>query len=385
MTKNSKGFTVIEIMVTLAVLGAVVFLMPNFFVANGSMNRFFDIQNLINRTHIQAVHQLQNRKPILEYLSKQHSPKLMNCLRELNPKNECAQFNMSNAVKLNWQDSILDSQHSLHNSLCKKDCLFAIKTFYKIFCRAHSCDSIEFLVKTEKLNDIENSLTQVRDQSELIVMTKNNFRESVSEDMTCPDPSKSFMFSYNYLTRSGTCRNCGIGDSACFSPSGGFKNSGVLKNDLSLDPKFLILDEKIPDKISLKYEIQQATNGVFGRVDLNCQVGNKAPQALNDGKSAQMMSGLRNNNRHIDYWIFDAKDLATADKSYRLSCTIKGYDSTGNYLVSFKHTYIQIYPTRLGAASLPPGDGGPVSDDGGNNGGVNSGGSNFTAPSYSIP
>ena len=46
MIKNNKAFSLIELVVTMAIIGVVVLMMPKFFIANVSMNKSFDVQNL---------------------------------------------------------------------------------------------------------------------------------------------------------------------------------------------------------------------------------------------------------------------------------------------------------------------------------------------------
>lgn len=394
MIKNDKAFTIIEMMVTLAVIGAIMMMIPNFFMANVSMNKYFDVQTLITRTRNLVIQNLQNKATTLRImydLAGTEGSELLNCLQEVNPKANCTKFNMSKRETLKPALStlqkrpdlaILNSKHGL-SANCEQNCLFSITTTYRLTCRKQSCDSIEYLIKTEKIatesNDI--SLSQISNHNDFIVLNKNDLKKNVTEQMACNDPNASFLFSFNYQTRDGECRNCqggpGGGLISCFSPTGGFTNSGVLKSGMSIAPKSIALDKPIPDKIDIKFDLQQATNGKLSRVEVTCRAGDSVI-TLPMTNSDMMMSSLRGSNQYQGSWSVDS-NLIKSGTSYSLNCTMKGFNSSG-FMVSLTNSVLNVYPNT---ASMIAGD--TILGPSGGNGGSWGGGGGFSAPSYSAP
>lgn len=393
MIKNNKAFSLIEMMVTLAVLGAVVVMMPKFFIANVSMNKYFEVETLLSRTRSLVMQTLQNKNTVLKMMSNIHGPEFVTCLQEVKPDANCGRFNMAqrtpialNATVLRDQPNltILNSKHGLHSN-CDENCLFTIKTFYKVNCRQRSCDSIEFLVKTEKTNSTETdpSQRQISNQNELVILSKNDFKKMFTEEMSCSSPENNFLFGYNYLSRRGDCRSCGTGPTPCFSPTGGFQNSGVLRSTLGLDPETIALDEPIPEKITLKFDLQQATNSVLGRVDLTCVVGDSS-YSLPTELQTIMMRNLRRDNQHQGTIEINMSDIKTGPSSYHLNCTLKGYDSQGLYVVSLSSIAMAVVTSRGGDGESPNIPETP-DNPGGNGRRSTFIGGGFTVPSYSSP
>ena len=396
MIKNNKAFSMIEMMVTLAVLGAVMLMMPNFFIANVSMNKYFDVQNLLSRTRNLTLQNLQNKNTVIRIMYDLHGPAIVPCLQEINPSSECASFNMTERKKLVPASStltarpdlaILNSKHSLA-ATCEDNCLISISTEYKLNCRLRSCDSVEFLVKTEKIkNDKEDPAAQhITDTKDFVLLSKNDLKKVISEDMACTNPNLNFLFAFNYVTRNGTCNNCqplagATPGSSCFSPGSSTKNSGVIKAGLNINPKSIALDAEIPEKIAVKFDLQQATNGVFGRVDISCVAGGTATP-LPASTQSMMMSSLNGSNKYQGTWNLDSSSIKSGPSSYSLNCTLKAYDSQGLGIVAMAAASLIVYPTTAGQqggdVGLAPPDGSP-----GPGGGPVGGG--FTAPSYSAP
>lgn len=395
MIKNSKAFTVVEMMVTLAVIGGVLLMLPNFFMANVSMNKYFDVQALMTQTRNLVIQNLQNKATTLRIMYDLHGSDgtaLLNCLQEVNPNGNCTKFNMTKRETLKPAPStlqqrpdlvILNSKHGL-SANCAQNCLFSIATSYRLTCRKQSCDSIEYLIKTEKMTGESNdvSLRQISNHNDFIVLNKGDLKKNFTENMSCSDPNASFLFSFNYQTRDGDCRNCqsgpGGGLTSCFSPTGGFTNSGVLKSDMEIAPKSIALDKPVPEKIAIKFNLQQASNGKLSRVETTCKAGDKMI-SLPTTNSNMMMSSLRGSNRYQGTWSIDS-DLIKSGSSYTLNCTMKGFNSSG-FMVSLTNAFLNVYATTGG---MIDGDVG-LAPIGNNNGGSNSGGGGFTAPSYSSP
>lgn len=397
MIKNSKAFTVVEMMVTLAVIGGVVLMLPNLFIANVSMNKYFDVQALITQTRNLVIQNLQNKATTLRIMYDLHGTEgteLLNCLQEVNPKAECTKFNMtkreilkpaSSTLQKRPDLSILNSKHGL-TANCEQNCLFSITTSYRLTCRKQSCDSIEYLIKTEKMTGDSNdiSLRQISNHNDYIVLNKGDLKKNFTEHMSCNDPNASFLFSFNYQTRDGECRNCQsnsgspAGLSSCFSPTGGFANTGVLKSGMKIAPTSIALDAPIPDKIAIKFDLQQASNGKLSRVEVTCQAGGTTI-TLPATNSNMMMSSLRGSNQYQGTWSLDSSQIKNGS-SYGLNCTMKGFNSSG-FVVSLTNAFLNVYPTMNGMMDGETGLA-PISN---NNGTSTSGGGGFTAPSYSSP
>lgn len=396
MIKNNKAFSLIELVVTMAIIGVVVLMMPKFFIANVSMNKSFDVQNLYNRTHNLVMQNLQNKSRVLRMMAHLHGTDLVTCLREVKPGANCTRFNMTQPSPIVLTSrmlddkemrgmEVIDSKQGLQGGKCDANCLFGIKTSYRLSCRASSCDSIEFTIKTESTqsNDPALKMMKISDRADFVVLNKNDFKKEFSQEMACNDPSRNFLYSINYLTRMGDCKNCGIGDSSCFSPTGGFRNSGVRATKISIEPGTIYLDQPIPEKFAVKYHIEQATNAAVGRVELKCISGG-ANRALPDRLEGNMMSDLGGKNSHRGDWDLSAQEVASGS-SYALTCTIKGFDPEGMYVVSFATTTLRVYPKLPRGADLPPGEGVIPPGDGGSNPGPGGGGDNFTPPGYDFP
>lgn len=395
MIKNNKAFTAIEMMVTLAVIGGVLMMLPNFFMANVSMNKYFDVQALITQTRNLVIQNLQNKATTLRImydLAGTEGTELLNCLQEINPNANCTKFNMTkreilkpayNTLQLRPDLAILNSKHGL-SANCEQNCLFSIATSYRLTCRKQSCDSIEYLIKTEKMagESSDISLRQISNHNDFIVLNKSDLKKNFTEQMTCNDPNASFLFSFNYQTRDGECRNCqsgpGGGLTSCFSPTGGFTNSGILKSGMEIAPKSIALDKPIPEKIDIKFDLQQATNGKLSRVEVTCKAGGSVI-SLPTTNSDMMMSSLRGSNRYQGGWSIDS-DLIKSGSSYTLNCTMKGFSSSG-FVVSLTNAFLNVYPTTSGMIDGETG----MAPINGNNGSSTSGGGGFSVPSYSFP
>lgn len=376
--KNTQGFTLVEVFLVIAIIGVVAGLMPKMFIANSTMNHYFDVQTLINSTHGRVVHDLQNKDAVLGIMKNLYSADLVSCLQDLKPTNDCSRFNMSEPKQLQISDSILNSQLNLNSEVCTEKCLISVTTFYKTSCRVSSCDSIQFSIKIGKIPSDDPAMNQVIDSNDVVVLGKNHFRKNFAENMSCNVPGKSFLFSFNYLSRDGSCRDCGGGFGSCSSSSGGFRNAGVLKSNLTFSPDHLIAAGTPPDTVTLNYEIQQATNDLISRVDISCQTGNAGPLALPDSASSQVMQGLNQSNHAQGSWAIPIQNLR-AGNSYSLTCTLKGYDSDANYIISFFSTSLPVYATQADYDAVVNGSGsGAFLMTGGSSGG-------FSAPSYSCP
>lgn len=395
MIKNNKAFSLIELVVTMAIIGVVVLMMPKFFLANVSMNKSFDVQNLYNRTHNLVMQNLQNKPRVLRMMAHLHGTDLVTCLREVKPGANCTRFNMAQPRPIVLTSTmrkdkelhgmeVIDSKQGLQGGDCEDNCLFGIKTSYRLSCRASSCDSIEFTIKTERTQSDDPALKMMKisDRADFVVLNKNDFKKEFSQAMACNDPSRNFLYSFNYLTRMGECKNCGVGDSSCFSPTGGFKNSGVRATAISIEPGTIYLDQPIPENFAVKYHVAQATNAAIGRVEVKCLSG-AVNRALPKKHAGNMMGELNGRNSHRGAWDLTPEEVATGT-SYALTCTIKGFDPEGIYVVSFASATLRVYAKSPGKGGVP-GDGPPVPDGGGDKPNPGGGGGNFTPPSYDIP
>lgn len=381
MIKNKNGFTLMEMFLVLAILGIVTLQVPQLFSANSAMTSYFEVQNLLDRTHNAALQSLQNKKALLKRLTELHMDELARCIKQVNPDNNCAQFDMLTPATLVWPGSVLNSKHSLQSGECISNCVIEVKTSYRISCRSSSCNSIEFLIATTKITTKAQILNRIIEHKDAVLMGKNQFADSLTENMRCNDANKGFMFGFNYLSRTNTCRDCGSGAAPCFSPSGGYENSGVTKNVLKVDPTSIVLSEEIPEKIALKFEIQQASNNILGKVSLTCNAGSKTV-GLSNQQTSLMMSSLRKDNQYQASWEIPIEDVRSGPQAFRLSCSLKAYDYSGTYLISMSSAELMVYATEAQRAAAIAGGGGGSS---GGSTGTGTGGGGFTVPSYSCP